>query len=168
MIYLYTAPIKTGKTTALLNWVKDRKDVGGILAPDIDELRYIYRLRDRSMHDYQVKQAQLIDIPEPDILNICKFNFLRSSFELAKSIIKEDVQTNINYVVIDEVGKLELKDEGLQPIVAEVIDLCSRNQSDSNLIIVIRDTLLFDVVMHFDLEGYKVIELNEDRIFSIP
>ena len=36
MIYILSGPIRSGKTTQLLNWSAGRKDVYGILTPEIE------------------------------------------------------------------------------------------------------------------------------------
>jgi len=44
MIYLLTGPIRSGKTTALMQWASSLKDVSGILTPDLNGKRQFLNL----------------------------------------------------------------------------------------------------------------------------
>ena len=46
MIYILTGAIRTGKTTALLNWINNRNDVDGLLCPDNENgKRYFLKVK---------------------------------------------------------------------------------------------------------------------------
>ncbi len=48
MIYILTGDIRTGKTTALLDWIKDRNDVDGLLCPDSENgMRYFLKVKSK-------------------------------------------------------------------------------------------------------------------------
>ena len=61
-----------------------------------------------------------------------------------------------NYVIIDELGKLELKNKGLH----EAANLLIPNfidHKEKHLILVIRDTLLEDTIEHYGISNYQII-----------
>ncbi len=48
MIYILTGDIRTGKTSALLDWCKNRNDVDGVLCPDDDKgKRYFLNIKSK-------------------------------------------------------------------------------------------------------------------------
>lgn len=160
-IFVFTAPVNSGKTTALMNWVKDKKNVGGILAPDIDGLRRLYTLRNRKMQDYQLADEAAAKAAPDEMVTICKFNFAAPAFALARQTLLEDSQRGCDWVVIDEIGKLELRGEGLEPAAGEVIRRFREGEASGRLLLVVRDELAEKVAEHYGLEQYEVFRLGE-------
>ena len=163
-ITIVTAPVHFGKTSILMNWIKTKDKVGGILTPDIDGLRKILRIRDGKIFSFQL--ANEVRHPKEDRVDVGKFSFSREAFEIAKIIIEEDFNNKHAYVLIDELGKLEMSDKGLEPTISNLI-LKAQKQKETQLIIVIRDYLLEDAIVKFKLEDASVVRLNENLIFSI-
>ncbi len=60
-----------------------------------------------------------------------------------------------NYLVIDELGKLELKNKGLHES-AKVLIPIYETQKNAHLILVIRDTLLNLVITHYNISHYHI------------
>jgi nucleoside-triphosphatase len=160
-IFLFTAPVNSGKTTALMEWAKSKDRLGGFLAPDIEGLRRLYRLRDRQLHLYQLSAAALAAAAPEAVVNIGKFNFAAEAFELARRTLLEDLAAGFDWVVIDEIGKLELRGEGLEPAVGQVIASFQRPEAKGNLLLVVRDELVDKVAQHYGIADYEAIELGQ-------
>jgi len=160
-LFVFTAPVNSGKTTALMKWVKDKKNVGGILAPDIDGQRRLYTLRDRKQHLYQLTDEAAAVASPDEMVTICKFNFAASSFALARQTLLEDSRRACDWLVIDEIGKLELQGGGLEPAAGEVIRQFLAGEASGKLLLVVRDELVDKVAEHYGLEEYEVFRLGE-------
>ena len=79
MIYILAGDIRTGKTSALEEWIGTWDSVKGILCPDDEdsELRYLYNIETAERFPLQVEEAA------ESTVRVGRFNFLEDSFKLA-------------------------------------------------------------------------------------
>lgn len=159
--FIFTAPVKAGKTTSLMEWAKEKPELGGFLAPDIEALRYLFTLGDRQMHDFQLGDDELHETPAEDIVNIHKFNFSASAFAKARRILLEDLYKGYEWIIIDEVGKLELKGEGLEPAVSQAVAEIKSGRAKVKLMMVVRDELVARVMERYRLWNCQIIRLGD-------
>lgn len=156
-VFIFTGPIRSGKTTALMNWVGKRSNIGGFLTPDKGELRYLFTLYDRKWHDFQVPDALAKTMPESQLVTISKFNFLSGTFGMAHQTLLNDPGMNTDWVIIDEVGKLELMGLGLEPALKQVVAYFNNPETSGALLLVVREELLQAVIDHYQLEHFQVL-----------
>lgn len=161
-IYILTAPVQAGKTTALMNWAAQKENIGGILAPDADGLRRLYTLHNRQWHSFQLTEAAAKATGPDGVINIGKFYFDASAFALAREAVAECLEHPFDWAVIDEVGKLELKGEGLEPAVRQAVAHFKSPGAAGRLLLVVREALLTEVIAHYGLKECRVIQLGED------
>lgn len=149
MIYLFTAPIRTGKTTQLMAWAKDRQDVGGFFSPDAGGHRVICRPQSIENHEpFEVKIPDGIDVQ-----TIGKFHFLESAFAKAKKWTIEDLENpEIKWIIIDELGKLELKERGFHELMKTI-----KANSHKNYLIIVRKSLLEEITSFYRLTHALII-----------
>ncbi|WP_439151983.1 nucleoside-triphosphatase, partial [Winogradskyella sp.] len=104
MIYIFSDNIETGKSTTLFNWTKGRKDVYGVLTPRNDKgHRYMLNVKTKKITPLQAKSMDMQTIA------VGRYHFLKSAFEIANTIITNAAYEEKNgYIIIDELGKLEL------------------------------------------------------------
>jgi nucleoside-triphosphatase THEP1 len=157
-IWIFSRPIRSGKTTALMRWAQNRKDVGGFLVPDDQHLRKLLTLKDRKWYDFEVPAESVSQLKPKDLVCISRFNFYRSTFDLAQKILFKDMERGLAWIVVDEVGKLEMKGMGLEPALGQVIDLFTKRPKTENLLLVVRHELLDSVIERHKLENYQVVE----------
>lgn len=150
-IFVYTDKIKTGKTTNLFRWITKQNSVGGILQPVVDGRRFFYSVLDKTLIQLEISAEQSKNFPENELIRIGNYFFLRSGFEKAKEILKRDFQSNLSCLVIDEIGPLELNDDGLEPVITEI--LSKIDEFNLQLILVIRDKILDDAIKKYNLEN---------------
>ncbi|WP_369997109.1 nucleoside-triphosphatase [Winogradskyella sp.] len=152
MIYILTGDIRTGKTTALLNWSKSRDDVDGVLCPDGDHgKRYFLKIKTQERFELEVENAS------EKTITIGPFHFLKSAFEEANSYLLEaNKRKDFKYVVIDELGKLELKNEGLHDAAKTLIPDFTSNEN-KHIILVVRTALLETIVNHYQIKTYTLL-----------
>lgn len=159
--FIYTAPVQAGKTTSLMNWAEDKPNLGGFLAPDIDGLRYLYTLNDRELHDFQLKDQVLVHADPQSVVNIHKFNFSAEAFAMARLRLLEDLRKDYEWVIIDEVGKLELRGQGLEPAVSQAVREVKAGKAKGKLLMVVRDELVAKVMERYQLWNCRIIRLGD-------
>lgn len=151
-LIILSGAIQTGKTSALANWVKDRTDTAGILTPVEDGKRFFYELPGNN------KYAMEATGNETALLEVGRFLFSEQNFERAIDYLKLVLQQpQWKYIIIDEVGPLELKQQkGFWP----VLQLLVRDQIPAIPVIVVREKLLVDAVEFFAAAGYSINTVN--------
>jgi nucleoside-triphosphatase THEP1 len=148
-IYILSRPVHSGKTTLLMNWVAQTKNVGGILCPDINGLRKLYDISSKKMYDFQLKLSDT----SGSITQICNYSFDDNIFKIARELLMDSVKMSFDYVIVDEIGKLELhKKSGLEPAVSAIIHHYNVKTNKGKLLLVIRDYLLEESIKHYKLE----------------
>jgi nucleoside-triphosphatase THEP1 len=142
----------------LQQWVREHS-CSGILTPDVDDLRYLYDIAAQKLHPLQV----VIPQEESQIISIGKFTFLKSGFQLAQEILLRSLQLNTDWLIIDEIGRLEIdRYMGLEPAVSQVIKEYKEKNNKKRLLLVIRDYLTNTAIAHYSLQSAVVIQhLNE-------
>jgi len=156
MIYILTGVIRSGKTTALLHWSKSRNDVDGLLCPDdANGKRYFLKLKNKTIFKLEAEAET------EAIVTIGNFKFLRSAFNEANHyLILEASKTERQYLIIDEIGKLELKNEGLHVSTKALISQFKSNDN-THLILVVRDYLLDAVLEYYGITECSILTTKD-------
>lgn len=154
-VFIYSDKVKSGKTTNLFRWMTKQISIGGILQPVVDGKRYLYSIIDKTLIQLEITKDQSENFSENELIKIGNYFFLRSGFDKAKKILRRDFKNELDFLVIDEIGPLELDGSGLEPVVSEILyDIC---KFKGNLILVIRDKILNDAVKKYNLEEKFVL-----------
>lgn len=151
-LYLLTGPIRSGKTTALMNALSDRPNISGLLMPDLDGTRQLFDIGERKSYPFQ---SRANDFPNEPTITIGRFTFLQSGFERARQILAETLRKQPEWLIVDELGPLELKGQGFEPHIGRIIHAHQHGQLQSRLLIVVRDYLLADVIRHYQIQRYQ-------------
>lgn len=149
-IYLLTGPIRTGKTTRLTSWLEGR-EASGILTPDREGIRWMKLLSNHLWIPFEVEGET--DLP---IVEIGRFRFYADAFSQAKTEFQQAVERQAPWIVVDEVGKLEVKGKGLEPAVTMLVAASQSGRYTGNLLLVVREELMEKV-----LEKWGITELKE-------
>jgi nucleoside-triphosphatase len=152
-IYILTGAIGSGKTTALLHWSENHKDVYGILTPVVNGERVFMDAHNR--RQFKMEASAM----EENTLDVGRWKFDRGSFDKAVEILS-DACNREGWVVVDELGPLELRKEGLYEIVEEMI-----HSTHLKILLVVRDTLLEKMIDHFQLQQYHPVILMDASPF---
>lgn len=151
-IYILTGAVQSGKTTALMQWAAERERIGGFLSPVVEGLRRLFTLRDRQLRPFQALEE------EGDLVVVGKFRFYASAFELGRQTLLADSQAGLDWLVIDEIGKLELAGRGFEPAAGQVIRRFQEEEGKCRLLLVVRDYLLEEVVGRYGLGEFSMVE----------
>lgn len=148
-ITIITGPIKSGKTTHLEKLISSLKDAGGITQILSGSKRFLH---DISSGEQVELTSQTFD---KDTFKIGKFTFRKSAFIWAKEKLENSLLSGNKTIVIDEYGPLELNGEGLEPLFSEIISKIKSN-FDLQVIVVVRDKLLKEFLLKFELDESEV------------
>ncbi len=146
-IDILTGPIQSGKTTHLISWLKFNNNCAGILSPLTGNKRQFYSIHNEVFHPFEAPENIKAD---DELITIGKYRFLNSAFVWARSQLEQAVELKPHWLIIDEIGPIELRGEGLEPQVRKIIDEYPRSRKN-RLILVIRDQLLEEAIEHYNL-----------------
>lgn len=153
MIFILTAPVQSGKTTSLLQWAAQRNDVQGILTPVIAGRRVFINAATKEQFDMEAAGDE-------EVLTIGRFAFSKAAFEKAAQIIRDAVDKE-GWLVIDEIGPLELKGEGFCDVLKEVL-----KERTGKMILVIREGLTETIKEFFHFSISTITVNNAKEIIS--
>jgi nucleoside-triphosphatase len=160
MIYILTDDIETGKSQALLSWAIGREAVYGVLSPrnNLDQ-RYFLDM------STSVPFRMEANGEDEDIILVGRYKFLQSAFDKANDIIKNSAEnTGSGFILIDEIGKLELRSEGLH-VSALIAFRKAMHHQELHVIVIVRTSLINEVI-----EKYKIINpklITRDQLSSL-
>ena len=154
-IFILSGSVHSGKTTRLIKWLKDKNNVQGIISPIINGKRYLVNIQSDEKRILEIDSGS----SQENIIKVGTYIFDKSVFEWACKIILDAVKTNPDWLIIDEVGPLELQGEGLAKAAKKV--LSNKNiLVGTNLVLVVRDSLMTDFLNHYNLSETDFKYLN--------
>ena len=148
-VYILSDALHSGKTTLLNNWIKNRTDVAGILSPKIGGKRQFQNI--------ETHEVKLLEV-ENSNLNIGKYHFDELVFQWAINTLKEQFANDEEWIVIDEIGPLEIKfEKGFHQI---IIDFLEVNDKTKKILFVVRDFLVDDFIQKYGIKKGEILPLN--------
>ena len=81
-IYIFSAPVQSGKTTLLMNWVNTQQNICGILAPDVDGKRKVFDISTKTYFDFETNNTPQSE----ELISVGRFHFNKSAFAQAQRI----------------------------------------------------------------------------------
>ena len=147
-VYILTDHVQTGKTTSLMQWAKQDNNVQGILTPIVHGKRVFNNIQTGEQFAMEAGD-------EDEIIAVGRFMFSRNSFDRAIEVIRKNIQGG-DWLVIDEIGPLELKNEGFSKVLEEVLA-----QRNGKLLLVVREGLVDKVKEHFNISSARMISIDD-------
>jgi nucleoside-triphosphatase THEP1 len=84
-----------------------------------------------------------------------------AAFKRANHIIEKSLENHATgYLIIDELGKLELQDQGLHKWVSMAIERTMQNDF-FHLILVVRTSLLTEITKKYNIHAYEGIDKTQ-------
>ena len=149
MTFILTAPIQSGKTVSLISWSANRNDVNGIFTPVVGGKRVF-------MNAQTKEQFPMEATGEEETLVVGRFVFSKAGFDKAIQIIRNAIHKE-GWLIIDEIGPLELKGEGFCDVLKEVLAL-----RREKILLVVREGLAEQVKDHFSMYSSTCISAIAD------
>jgi nucleoside-triphosphatase THEP1 len=165
-IYIISGNTRSGKTTFLKNIIKHIKKInpdyqtGGIIAHGIDKNgeRFGFEIENIKTGE---KQLLCSRNPVENAEKTGRFYFLKQGFNFGKQAILSNL-TDLDLLVIDEIGYLELKGKGWFDAIEQVL-----KHENPDMIFVVRKRILEQILklwQHIDIE---VIDINNSQAEQI-
>lgn len=151
-IKIITGRVHSGKTTKLFTFINSQESINGILAPVINNKRMLYHISSKELRVLEVQEQSHLTI------SIGDYNFLLDTFNWANQKLIDGFSKNPEWLIVDEIGKLELDKKGLFDS-AEFI-LKNVNNTNTKIILVIRDYLVKSVLEFFNLHENEIENLE--------
>lgn len=142
---ILTGPVHSGKSTALMQWLK-HKPVVGFVTPTVSGKKVFIDIAKQEYTPYEVENSS------DETISIGQYFLDKKAFETANYIVVHALQHPSPCFVLDEIGKLELNGQGHYD---SLVQLLQHWQND--LLMVVRDSLLLEVVVTFSLTNFAVI-----------
>jgi nucleoside-triphosphatase THEP1 len=150
-VYILTRPIQTGKTTSLIEWSSTRNDVRGIFTPIETGKRVFMNAETKEKFRMEAEDNE-------ESLHVGKYRFSKKNFGRAEQIIRDAI-TKEGWLVIDEIGPLELNGKGFSMVLTEVLQ-----KRNDKLLLVVREVLVEKVKEHFQIKDPVVV--NEIKLLG--
>lgn len=147
-VYLFTGPIKSGKSSRLFEWIKAKKSVAGILSLLVDDKKQLYSI--------SKKRGKSLECNLENSLKIGRYQFDPEVFSWARKALINDVNRNPKILIIDEIGPLELDGKGLEPAVSKVLKL-TKNMVDLTIVLVVRTAMVLEIQDFYKINNACVI-----------
>jgi nucleoside-triphosphatase len=160
-IYIFSRPIHSGKTTELLQWCKQQKNMTGILMPDINGSRKILDLQTKNIFDIECTDATNT---KELLTSVGRLHFYTAAFEKANAIVLAALNQPHGWLVIDEAGKLELDGKGFYESIVKAVDFYNNDPIAGNLLIAVRESLCNEVISFFKIKNFQVIHQLKDLV----
>ena len=154
-ILIVTGPVHSGKTTRLMHWAASQTKIDGIFQPVIDDKRFIYHIASRTLKSLEVPALA----KEEHIIRIGNYRFSKETFSWAQKKLLDCLSKDLDWLIIDEIGPLELEGNGLEPAISSIIN--ARENVTAKIICVVREEILQKFIDHYKLH-------NSYEIFEIP
>lgn len=100
------------------------------------------------------------DRTEKNLTPVGKYFFKEDTFAISRQLISELVPVNNGLIIIDEIGKLELKEKGFEPSLSAFVEKIKSDHTNCKVILVVRDFLLQEVIEKYGLQTAKVVDHN--------
>jgi nucleoside-triphosphatase THEP1 len=154
-IHLLSGPIRSGKTTRLRRWAAGRPDVAGLLMPtDAHGRRSFLDLGSNLQWPASARPGQW------PVVSIGRFHFAPAAFDWANAALRGAAETAPAWLVIDEIGPLELRGAGLAPALEALL---AAPKQPANLVLVVRAALVEKVTEHFGLGRWSIVSFWENH-----
>lgn len=150
-VYILSGKIQTGKTTRLMQWAATQKKIDGVLQPIIENKRFIYHISSRTLKQLEIDKT----LDQEEVIQIGKYNFSTKVFDWANKALLDAFNKNLDWLIVDEIGPLELEGKGLEPAVSKI--LSERDNFGGKIVCVVRDTILEKFISKYELKNHYEI-----------
>jgi nucleoside-triphosphatase THEP1 len=135
-LMILSGPIRSGKSSRLFEFYKNRENTAGIISLVINNKRYLYSIRTKEKKLLEADAAE----SDTNVINVGKYNFSKEVFAWGRKILEYDLKHKPSLIIIDEIGPLELLGEGLAPPAFEIVNESLADKQ--KVLVVVRESLV--------------------------
>jgi nucleoside-triphosphatase len=148
-VFIFSEEVQSGKSAMLVKWI-EHKSVTGFLTPTVDYYKVFFNIQNYTIRGYEVD-------PSNDAIEVGNFFLSKEAFVEAKKIVKIAIkQNNKQWLIMDEIGKLELEGYGHHDVLLDVL----KNWKNCTLLVV-RDYLLDEVIKKYNITNPTIIRKSD-------
>jgi nucleoside-triphosphatase len=160
-ISILTGAVHTGKSSALWDRLTTLQSttnnqlstIGGIVTPTINGKKMMIDIGSKEIFEFELEQAN------DHSTKISDYFFSNHAFDIAFDLCKKAVEENKEYIILDEIGKLELNNTGHHKTILYLLE-----HSTTNLVFIIRDSLLNKAKKkYFPKESIQIVD-NQSKL----
>ncbi|KAA9332417.1 hypothetical protein F0P96_13165 [Hymenobacter busanensis] len=154
IIHLLSGPVRSGKTTRLTAWASGQASVAGLLMPAENRAT-------RRFHDLRTGLQWSVNARPGDWQAQCigPHRFSSAAFGWANHALLGAATTpETRCLVVDEVGPLELRGQGLAPALHTILH--TKSYQPANLVLVVRTPLVVAAVHTFNLQRWQLQDFS--------
>jgi nucleoside-triphosphatase THEP1 len=155
-IFILTGKVHTGKTTGLIEWLENKHNSAGIISPVTDGKRFLSLYPENKLINLEADEGA-----DNGILICGRYKFYKEAFAKANDYIEALNFPELEWVIIDEAGLLEMRNEGLHESLETVLNKFNESETDFSLVIIVRDSLLEKIISKYNLEKYEVVKKED-------
>lgn len=162
MIYVLTGPVHSRKTTLLTQISDSLREKGfnidGFLSVSTwrggERTGYLlYDLSENKRHPFVSTTG------DASWQKIGPYYFIPEGIERAKRILLRS--RNVDFLIVDEVGPLELSGKGLWPVLADLL-----SDAGTDCILVVREGIVGDFLSMLKGSETKIFHVHEEDVFA--
>lgn len=161
-LFILSGPVESGKTSALLAWARQRSDVRGILMPGNGADRQFLNLS-----TYESWPA-IAAAGGAGAIEVGRYSFSPAAFARAKAVIVNGGEAAGGWLLLDEIGKLELRGEGFDTALRGLLRGSNSGSGPDALLLVVRDSLLEAVTDRYGLAAARVLRSPSELPAALP
>lgn len=147
-IVILTGAKQSGKSTRLLQW-SEHKNIGGFLTLIVSGKRMLFSLPQKVYSPFESAQSN------EQTISVGRYHLLTSTFDQMNNHLINQSNNLFDWLIIDEVGPLELKGEGIYPGLTHLL-----NDSSVPLVLVVREGLVQQVIDKFNLNQVFIATID--------
>jgi len=148
-VVILSGAVQSGKTTSLLKHFSNNNAVGGFICPDVNGKRMMFYTSEKRVLPFQITQ-------QGNSVSIGKFAFDQAVFNKACDILVHPLTLDNNWIIVDEIGPLELKEGGYYHSLLILLEHAKQNIY-LTIVLVVREHLVADVISKFNLSEARII-----------
>ena len=147
----------SGKTTRLLNYIEELKEkavlVAGIVSIGTfkNDVRDSFILKDIST---DIEKFFMSRNKCDNCEKIGRFYINNETYNWGEDVINNAINSNVETIVIDEIGALELNGKGWDSVLIKVLE------TDKNIIITVRNKFVDDIVLKYGFTDFQIIDIG--------
>lgn len=150
-VLIYTGEKGVGKSNYLQEIFLQKLNVCGILQPRINGIKYLVDVVSGEKRKLELENQ----IEEEKDVTIGNYIFSSEALLWAQQILVDAIQSPNRIIIIDELGPLELRGSGLEPLLSQIISKATTEEK--RLILVVRPTLIDLIIAKYNLSSPIVI-----------
>ncbi len=157
-VVILSGAVQSGKTTSLLKHFSNTNAIGGFICPDVNGKRMMFYTSEKRVVPFQITQQN-------NSVSIGKFAFDQNVFNKACDILVHPLTLDNNWIIVDEIGPLELKEGGYYQSLLILLEH-AKQKVDLTIVLVVREHLVADVISKFNLSEARIVA-KEDLLPDI-